>query len=65
MGYHGALLGETFHVLGFALEVAHRDKERKIGIAVTGALETNVKFSLNVFPQGVPPRLDHHATANR
>ena len=63
--HDSALLGEPFDVLGFLLEKAHRDEERKVGVLVASLFEHVIERRLHVFPDGEPPRLDDHAAAHR
>ena len=65
MGDDGALLGETIDMRGFLLDVADRDEEREVGVHVAGLLEHRVEVAVDVLPERVTPRLDHHATADR
>ena len=65
MGDHRALLGEAVDMLRLALEKAHRDEEREVGVLVTGCLEHGIQGFANVFPDGIAPRFDNHATAYR
>ena len=60
-----AFLREPLDVLGFLLEEALGDEQRKVGVLVPGGLEHAVEDALDVFPDGVAPGLDHHATAYR
>ena len=60
-----ALLREPFDVLRFLLEERERDEEREVRVHVAGVLEHPVQRPLDVFPDAVAPRLDHHAPANR
>ncbi len=60
-----ALLGESLHVLGFFFQEALGDEQREVGVAVAGVFETLVERALDVFPDGVAPGLDHHASAHR
>ena len=65
VGDHRALLGESLHMLRLLFEEALRDEEREIGVLVAGVLEHFVEDPLDVLPQPVAPRLDHHAAAHR
>ncbi len=60
-----ALLREPFDVLGFLLEERLRDEQREVGVLVARGLEHAVEHALDVFPDRVAPRLDHHAAAHR
>jgi hypothetical protein len=60
-----ALLREALDVLGLLLEEALRDQQRKVRVLVAGLLEAGVQPALDVLPQRVAPRLDHHAAAHR
>ena len=64
VGDHGALLGETLHMLGFLLEKTERDEERKVCIHMPGGLEHDIELTLHVFPDPPAPRLDDHAAAD-
>jgi hypothetical protein len=61
MGDHGTFGGETFSVFGLFFEVGKGDEEREIGVLVPGGLEAVIEVTLNRFPNGKPPRFDHHA----
>src|SRR6187431_2093910 len=63
MRHYRALLGEALHVLGFLGQVRKWNEQRKIGVLVTGRFELPVEAALNVLPNAVAPRLDHHAAA--
>ena len=65
VGDDGAFLGEAVDVRGFLLDVADRDEEREVGVHVAGLLELLVEVAVDVLPESVTPRLDHHATADR
>ena len=65
VGDDGAFLGEAVDVRGFLLDVADRDEEREVGVHVAGLLEHRVEVAVDVLPEGVTPRLDHHATTDR
>ena len=58
---HGALLGEAFDVGGFLLEERDRDEQREVGVLVARLLEHAIEDALDVLPQRITPRLDHHA----
>ena len=64
MGHHRALLGEALHVFGFLLQERQRDEQREVRVLVARVLEHAVEHALHVLPQGVAPRLDHHAAAH-
>ena len=64
MGNHGHFFCEAFDMLGFFLEIAQRDEQRKITIVVTGFLETAVEIALHQLPCAIAPRLDDHTTAH-
>ena len=64
MGDHRAFLGEPFDVCGLLLEIAERNKQRKIGIFVAGRLDHRIQLSLDIFPDAVSPWLDHHAASD-
>jgi len=65
MCHDRAFLGEALDVLGLLLEEAQGDEEREVGVDVAGVLEHAVERVLDVLPEGVAPRLDDHAAANR
>jgi hypothetical protein len=65
VGDHRALLGEALHVRRLLLEEALGDEEREVGVLVARRLEHAIELALDVLPDGVAPRLDHHAPAHR
>ena len=65
VGHDRTLLGKPLDVLGLFLQKTHRYKQREISILMPRVLEHPIERFLHVFPEGIPPRLDHHATANR
>ena len=46
------------------LQEAQRDEQREVGVLVPGGLEHRVEPPLDVLPDRVAPRLDHHAAAD-
>ena len=60
----GALLREALDVLGLFFEEALGDEQRKVRVLVAGVLEHAVERALDVLPDRVAPRLDHHAAAD-
>ena len=60
----GAFLGEALDVLGLLFQKAQRDEQREIGVLMAGLLEHPIEHALHVFPEGIAPRLDHHAAAH-
>src|SRR5207244_12449529 len=50
---NGAFLGETFDVLGFFREIAQRDEEREIRVAVAGRAKHRVELTLDIFSDAV------------
>ena len=64
VGDHCTLFGEAINVGGFLLNVADRNEEREVGVYVTGLLEHLIEVAVNILPEGVAPRLNHHATAD-
>jgi hypothetical protein len=65
VGHHRALLGEALDVLGLLLKEGLGDEQREVGVAVPRRLEHRVHVALDVLPQGVAPRFDDHAAADR
>ena len=65
VGDDRTFLGKTIDVGGFLLNVANRDEEREISVHMAGLLEHLVEVAVDIFPEGVAPRLNHHATADR
>ena len=65
MGNDSAFLREALDVLGFPFQVAHRNKQRKVGVDVPSLLEHPIKNTLHVFPDGITPGLNHHTAAHR
>gem|GEM_PF-1819055 len=63
MGNDSTLLRKALHVLSLLLEKSQWYQEREIGVAVSGSLQQLVEPLLNIFPDGVSPRLDVHASA--
>src|SRR5438552_3630858 len=61
----GDLGGEPLDVLRLLLQEAHRNEEREVGVDVAGRLDAAVQLLLDVLPDGVAVRLDHHAAAHR
>ena len=59
-----AFLGEAFHVFGFFCEITQRNKQREIGVAMSGGVKHRVELALHVFPDPVAPRPNHHAAAH-
>ena len=59
-----ALLREALDVRGLLLEERHRDEQREVRVDVPRLLEHPVEDALDVLPQRVAPRLDHHAAAD-
>ncbi|MNJ00340.1 hypothetical protein D3C73_1596480 [compost metagenome] len=47
------------------LEEALGDKEREVGVAVTGLLEPSIQVLLAELPDFIAVRLEHDAAANR
>ena len=64
VGDHGALFGETFHVLGFAAEIRFGNKKGEIGVLNTGFLEHAVESLLYFLPYSVAVGLDDHTAAH-
>lgn len=64
MGDDGAFFGKAFYVLGFFFEIAYGNKEREVGILVSRVLKHLVHDTLDIFPEGVSPGFDDHATAD-
>ena len=60
-GDHGQLGRKAFHVLGFLLQKALRDQQRKIDVLMAGGLEAIVELALQHFPDGIAVGLDDHA----
>ena len=65
MRHHGAFLGESLDVGRLFFQVTQRNEERKIGVLMARVFEHLVQHSLHVFPDGIAPRLDDHAAADR
>ena len=61
MGDNSAFLGESLDVGRLLLEIAKRNKQRKIGILMPGCLNHRIQLALDIFPDAVSPWLDHHA----
>ena len=61
---HRTLGGETFGMLRLFFEITQRNQQREIGVHMAGGLELRIELALDVFPQAVTPRLDHHAAAH-
>ncbi len=61
---HGALLGESRHMLGLTAEEGLGDEEREIGVLHAGALEHAVQRGLHLLPDGVSVGFDDHAAAH-
>ena len=64
MRHDGAFFGEAFDVRGLLLQIAQRDEEREVRVAVTGCLEHPVEDGLHSLPESVAPRLDDHAASH-
>ncbi len=64
MRHHGALHGESLDVRRLAGEKAERDEEREVGVLVPRRFEAPIEIGLDLFPNGVAVRLDHHAPAH-
>ena len=64
MSDHGTFLGESLDMISLLLKMPERNKEREVGILVTGCLEHGVEGSLHSLPKCVAPGSDHHATAD-
>ena len=62
--HHGALLGESGHVLCFFAEEGFRNEEGEICVLYSGFLKGFVQDGLHLFPDGIAVRLDHHAAAD-
>ncbi len=60
-GDHRQLRREAFHVLGFLLQKALRDQQRKIDVLMAGGFEAVVKLALQQLPHSVAVGLDDHA----
>ena len=65
MGDHCTFFGKAVHVLRFLFEEALGNEQWEIRIAVTGFFEPSIQITLDVLPDGVPPRLDDHAPSDR
>src|SRR5919204_424337 len=63
MRHDRAFLGKAFDVLGFLRKVTQRNKEREVGVAMSGRTKHRVELALHVFPNPVAPWPDHHAAA--
>ena len=61
MGDNRRLGREALHVLGFLVEKAFGDQQRKVRVLVTSVLEHRVELLLHPLPDAVPPRSDDHA----
>ena len=60
----GAFLREPLHMRRLFLEVAQRNEEREVGIAMAGRFEHSVQHRLHALPDRVAPWLHDHATAH-
>ena len=65
MRHHRTFLGEALDVCRLLLQIAQRDEQREVSIAVSGRLEHAVQHPLHVFPDRISPGLNHHAAAHR
>jgi hypothetical protein len=52
---------ESFDVLRFLLDEAHRDEQREARVLVARGLEASIEVGLDLFPDRVAVRPDHHA----
>ena len=59
-----AFFGEPFDVRRLLLDIADRNKQRKIGVLVARRLDHPVQLVLDIFPDAVAPWLDHHAASD-
>ena len=62
MCYHRAFLGKTFGIFFFSFKKAFGNKEREIGILVTGILEHFVQHITHIFPEGITIRFNDHTS---
>ena len=60
----GAFLGESLDVRRFLFDEAQRYKDREVRVDVSRLFEHAIEHSLDVLPDRVTPRSDHHAAAN-
>src|SRR5438309_730377 len=60
---NGAFFGEAFDVFRFLREIAQRNEEWEIGVAMTSGTKHGIQLTLHVFPNPVTPGSNHHATA--
>src|SRR5437899_648794 len=58
-------LRETFHMLGFLGEEAHRDEQREVRIAVPRRAEHVVQGALHQLPDAIAVWTNHHAAPHR
>lgn len=63
MSDYRAFCSETFGVLGFFFKISEGDEQREVCVLVAGAFEVFIELLLDIFPQRVTPRLDHHASS--
>src|SRR4029453_6444264 len=56
---------KAFHMLLFLLEKALWNKEREIGIAMTGFLKATIQIALDIFPKLITLRTEHDAAPYR
>ena len=62
--HHGALLGETLHMVGLTAEKRLGYEKREIGIDMARLLEHVVQSPVHLLPDGISVWLYHHASAN-
>ena len=61
----GAFRSEAFNVFLFLLEKRFRDKEREVGVLMSGVFNHLVQWSLDIFPERVTVGTDNHASLDR
>ena len=64
MRHDGTLLGKALDMLCLAAEVALRDKEWKVSVAVSRLLKSTIEVLLHLLPDAVAVGLDDHTAAH-
>src|SRR3954468_2229360 len=60
--HHGKLWAEALDVLGLALEEAHRNQQREVGVPCAGGLDPCVDLGLHPLPDRVAGGPDDHGS---
>ena len=60
VGYPGYFRGKSLYMILFLLKKAFRNKHGKINILHTGLFKPSVQLMLDIFPDRISCRFDHH-----